>query len=137
MAGKKGLHIFDVGDLVLPHPLITLVYEDTVVGDMGIVLKRYPPEHPTKDMRKVKVFWQQKMIEKTYYAHIIYHLHHDETVQSITDHWKLEIETARNRARPLRMGDSMSNREILCRMSKHIFDEKYPPHNTLIQENYK
>jgi hypothetical protein len=87
MAQRKGQHIFEVGDLVYPHPIIAFLYKDVEYAEFGIVLKKIPPSHPIKDYRKVIVFWQNAMKEETYYAHMLFHLHHEERLRNIWNQW--------------------------------------------------
>lgn len=93
MAQKKGLHIFRVGDLVLPHPIIFHLYRDIEDGELGIVVKTIAPNHPTKDYRKVRIFWQQQMREETYYAHLLFHLHHEDQVETLKKKWHDAVHT--------------------------------------------
>lgn len=87
MGEKKGQHIFYPGDLVLPHPIIAYMYGDVHDGEYGIVLKNIAPSHPSKDFRKVVIFWQEQMREETYYSHLLFHLHHEEQLKQIWEQW--------------------------------------------------
>lgn len=115
MTNKKGLHIFEKGELVIPHPIIYLVYKDIEEGDYGIVVDVIKQSHPLRDFRKVKVYWQRSMEEETYYAHMVYHLHHEYVVEEITQTWKEELNK-----HPL---------SSLHMYNSRLFSEKFPMRN--------
>jgi hypothetical protein len=87
MGDKKGHHIFEIGELVLPHPIMCYFWKDIDENDMGIVVEKINPTHPTKDFRKVKVFWQIKGVEDVYYSHLFYHLHNEEALKELREKW--------------------------------------------------
>lgn len=94
MGQKRGQHIFEVGELVLPHPVIFHLYKDiNDVKEFGIILEIINPKHPRNDYRKVRVFWQQQMREETYYAHLLFHLHHEEAIENLNKEWHKALGT--------------------------------------------
>lgn len=81
MSKRKGLHCFDAGELVLPHPSITM--ESTV----GIVIKVYRRKKQS-DSETVLIFWQHNSEVGRYFNEDLYHLHHESIWQSVCDEWK-------------------------------------------------
>lgn len=88
MTRIKSTHFFEIGELVIPHPIIHFAYKDIEKMEFGIVVKRINPKHPVNDYRKVRVFWQKQMREETYYAHQLFHLHHEEQVDRLYELWE-------------------------------------------------
>lgn len=121
MARAKGHHIFEIGELVIPHPIVYLVYKDIEEDDFGIVVKKIPPTHPLNDWRKVKIFWQKASKYETYYAHHVFHLHHQEKHDELKEIWKREVEKVLNSTSSLRMGIAANLRNFLS--------DKYPYSN--------
>ncbi len=77
MTRKKGLHFFEIGDMVYPHPIIISLWKEAEENDHGIILEERKLPDRRKVQRIVKVFWQisQKMI--WYEPELLYHLHHE------------------------------------------------------------
>jgi len=85
MSRKKGLHIFEPGDMVIPHPIISILWKDIEEGDLGLVLKSHKQLHPQKGERSSTIFWIFAQKEIRYSNNILFHLHHEERVQKIID----------------------------------------------------
>src|SRR5690349_19220914 len=131
MSRIKSRHYFEIGELVIAHPIIPLFYKDIERGDFGIVLERYPPKHPTNDYRKVRIFWQKSMKDETYYAHHLYHLHHEEEIEKIYDEWVEKLNTIRNsdlmKYRSMGASSHYQNMQILEKLGVSI--DRFPLDN--------
>ena len=97
MSRKKGLHIFEVGELVLPHPVIYLHFNEAEKGDIGIITKIVPPEKHDSP-RLVQVYWQIKCMEGLFNSELVFHLHHEEIVELKNKEWEEEKNALRNRS---------------------------------------
>ena len=95
MTKRKGLHIFNPGDFVLPHPVISLFYKEAKKDDIGIVLRMINSTH-NKDFRKIQVFWQLMGEEGIYDADLIFHMHHDYIINEKMEEWEKLASTTKN-----------------------------------------
>lgn len=114
MTDKKGQHIFKLGDMVFPHPILYLQWKEISEDEVGIVTEIINPVHPTKDERKVRVFWQQKQVEGVYAARRLFHTHQTEQIEVVARKWKYPY--------PVKPGDVFGEDE-------KTFEHHNPYHN--------
>ncbi len=129
MAPKKGLHIYDIGELVMPHPLLYFVWNDVDRDDVGIVVETKQAQS-NKFKRTVKVFWQQAQKECIYENQWVYHLRHEENRDKEEKRW-IGIQNVKIYMSKLRqVGITTIN---VFQIFGHLLNKDYPisnPHKT-------
>mgnify|MGYP003651010868 CR=1 FL=1 len=89
MSRKKGHHYFEKGNLVIPHPLVYMLWSEIGDNEIGLVLDA--DVKPIKESFKLlfdvhkatRIYWISSGTTSTLPAYAIYHQHQTDLVNNI------------------------------------------------------